>query len=56
MASVANRAGARGSRRVESSVVVAVGAEVWLEVSRQGVVFVRLLGEMVRVIAYERRR
>lgn len=48
--------GVKGSRRAAAAVAVAVGSVAWGEGSRQGVVPARVLGDIVRVIAYERRR
>ena len=48
--------GVRGRRRRVPTVVRARGRVDCREGSRQGVVPARLLGEIVRAIAYERRR
>lgn len=44
-------AGVRGRRQIVIAVEVAKGKVNWVEGRRHGVVPVRLLGEMVRVIA-----
>ena len=52
----ATAAGANGRRRVVAAVETARGRVNWGVENRQGVMPMRLLGNMVRVIAYERRR
>lgn len=49
-------AGVRGRRSREAAVERARGMVCWREGSRHGVEPGRVLGDMVRVIAYERRR
>lgn len=48
--------GVRGSKRIVAEVEMARGSVNCEEGRRQGAVPVRLLGEIVRAIAYERRR
>lgn len=50
------RAGVRGSRRVARVVEMARGIVGYDEWRRQGVVPVRLFGDIVRVIVYESRK
>lgn len=49
-------AGVRGRREMVIVVRMVSGRVSWVEGRRQGVVPVRLLGEMVRVMAWERRK
>lgn len=52
----ATAAGVRGSRSKVAVVEVATGRVSWEDEKRQGVTPVILLGDIVSVIAYDRRR
>lgn len=49
-------AGVRGRRRREVVAAIARGRVDWVEGSRHGVIPAVLLGDVVKVIAYDRRR